>query len=318
MYSLDGQSGHISVSSKAGKMQVIYAKPSSTTSMETHWEETQQPEKKWDKRKTDYEADDSESELLAIPESDVSDSTLQGSVQVTCCNSQSSPFLNYLLQDSFEEAIDETCYPLQAKSEKACVTKAQDHYENIAKKELFLSHGVHRSSSEKRPTWFIGSEEESLKPSENKKWELPEKPKLEPQNSLPSHHKWFSTDHSKNCSKMTALGTSSLASTLAVVAGVPNIQMAMAKTVTTDSHRQVTSTSVEAQHISKPMPLGKHKRIIEPSITPVCTPVSDCDDCFKNNQTHPMLPAPSLERLLPIGATRSPGTVIDIQIKYIL
>lgn len=89
MYSSDGQSVQVSLSSKSGKTQVIYAKPSSTTSMETHWEEAiqcVQPEKKWEKilRKTEVsiDADDTESELNAIPESYMSDSTLHGSAQV--------------------------------------------------------------------------------------------------------------------------------------------------------------------------------------------------------------------------------------------
>lgn len=57
--------------------------------METHWEEAIQcvhPEKKWEKhyrKQPDRISidDDTESELNAIPESDISDSTLHGSVQ---------------------------------------------------------------------------------------------------------------------------------------------------------------------------------------------------------------------------------------------
>ncbi|KAK5639447.1 hypothetical protein RI129_011939 [Pyrocoelia pectoralis] len=264
MYSLDGQSGHISLNSKGGKMQVIYAKPSSTTSMETHWEEIiQQPEKKT-RKSTDYDIDDSESELLAIPESDVSDSTLQGSGQ-----------------DSFEETIDE--YTSQKLTKLNVTTKVQDNYSDSMKNE-FISHTI-KGSSDKRPTWFIGSEDDSLKHHKNKNWDLDEK-------SLMLHQKW-----SKNCSKISSLGTSSLQNTLAVVAGVPNIQMSMAKTVTTDSHKQVTSTSIETQHTSKPTTTAKYKRSID-------TVMSDCDDCFKNS----ILPAPSLERLLPIGAARSPDS----------
>ncbi|ERL94236.1 hypothetical protein D910_11517, partial [Dendroctonus ponderosae] len=90
MYSSDGQSIQVSLSSKGGKVHVCYTKPSSMTSMETHWEETNQCEKlsdrKWErniKKCSDKISidDDTESELIAIPESDISDSTLQGSVQ---------------------------------------------------------------------------------------------------------------------------------------------------------------------------------------------------------------------------------------------
>lgn len=85
MHSIDGQSSRVSINSKSGK--AIYTKPSSTTSMETHWEE--QPEKTREKAMTKAaelhgENDDSESELLAIPETDIdlSDSTLHDSAQV--------------------------------------------------------------------------------------------------------------------------------------------------------------------------------------------------------------------------------------------
>lgn len=88
MYSSEGQSVQVSLNSKCGKAQVIYTKPSSTTSMETHWEEIiqcAQPEKKSFNRRFELigiDGDDTESELIAIPESDMSDSTLHGSSQV--------------------------------------------------------------------------------------------------------------------------------------------------------------------------------------------------------------------------------------------
>lgn len=86
MYSSDGQSVQVSLSSKGGKAQVIYAKPSSTTSMETHWEEAiqcAQPERRaYRKTEPSVDGEDTESELIAIPESDMSDSTLHGSTQV--------------------------------------------------------------------------------------------------------------------------------------------------------------------------------------------------------------------------------------------
>lgn len=95
MYSSDGQSVQVSLSSKCGKAQVMYAKPSSTTNMETHWEEViqcAQPEKRLFKRaEFNVDGEDTESELIAIPESDVSDSTLHGS----------APVSHYVLVSSF-------------------------------------------------------------------------------------------------------------------------------------------------------------------------------------------------------------------------
>lgn len=274
MFSSDGQSVQVSISSKGGKSQIVYAKPSSTTSMETHWEECIQPEKMWEKnlkRITDFSNDiiiddNTESELIAIPESDMSDSTLHGSVQ-----------------DSFEEGIDDGyCYLQHNKPDKICtIIKSQDVLDSTitkSPKEGYVSQLV-RNTSNKRPTWIIGSEDDS--PSVNKK--------LFHEISKPS-----SCEYNKNCNKITTQ----------INQFITNGSSQYAKTVTTDFHRQVTTSAlIDTQHVTKPTPLGKHKKVIEPSITPVCTPVSDCDDCFKNSQA--LMPAPSLERLLPIGAIKS-------------
>lgn len=251
MYSSDGQSIQVSLSSRGGKVQVLYAKPSSTASMETHWEEAIQcvhPEKRLDKqqkRMPDMSMDDdTESELLVIPESDRSDSTLHGSVQ-----------------DSLEDGVNDSCCEKQL-----AVIKSPN--------ETYISQIVRISNNKGRPTWIIGSEDESLKSCDNKTL----------QEQAKTHSELI-----KNCSRLNS--TSSVNGSQ------------LAKTVTTDFHKQVTSTLVDTHHMGKPM--GKNKKIVEPSITPVCTPVSDCDDCYKKNQI--ILPTPSLERLLPIGSSRIPG-----------
>ncbi|CAH2007924.1 unnamed protein product [Acanthoscelides obtectus] len=128
MYSSDGQSVHVSVSSKDGKIQVTYAKPSSTTSMETHWEESiqcAQSEKKHQRKTTDISLDDdTESELIVIPESDVSDGAFQESTQDACDES------NWTRQVSI------------IKSPKG---------------------GHSRKRNKGKPTWFIGGEDDSPK-----------------------------------------------------------------------------------------------------------------------------------------------------------
>lgn len=136
-------------------------------------------------------------------------------------------------------------------------------------KESYISHMLKKPYG-KRPTWFIGSEEEFLKSCEFRR------------GLLSDDNKKFASDTAKNCSKITV---SSQVAILPVVAG--------------------RATGAEKRS-EKPTPLtiGKHKKIIEPSITPVCTPTSECEECFKNSQ---ILPAPSLERLLPIGSNRSAG-----------
>lgn len=87
----------VAFSSKSNKMQIAtFQKPTSftSTSMETHWEEIVHPDNKQtqiqsqqlnNQKSQDYglEIDDTESELIAIPESDLSDSTLYDSNQVS-------------------------------------------------------------------------------------------------------------------------------------------------------------------------------------------------------------------------------------------
>lgn len=223
----------VSLGSKGTKSQVIYTKPSSASSMETHWEEPD-VKKERTRKNTDYslDGDETESELIAIPESDLSDSTLHGSGQ-----------------DEFDDAVDEIS-----------ITKT--------KKQV----------KPKRSTWFIGSDEPSPKSFEKRNYTI-ERSRFE---------------GSKNCAKFTGL-----ANTAALVVGVPHL--ALAKTVTTDIHKPVTCTTSLDPPLAKPSPLGKHKKIIDPSITPVCTPVSDTEEAKKN-----MLPAPSIERLLPIGSAKPP------------
>ncbi|XP_056646981.1 protein unc-79 homolog isoform X3 [Diorhabda sublineata] len=240
IYSSDGQSIQAVNASRCGKIQVVYVKPSSTTSMETHWEEAIHcihPEKISSKKHAEISMDDdTESELIVIPDSDMSDSTLQGSVQ-----------------GSFDEGVNDSF------CEKHIIKSPKETYINQLVK----------LPNKGRPTWTIGSEEDSSKSCDNKFY----------QEALRSHSELI-----KNCSRLNSSSS------------INGIQLA--KTVTIDFHKQVTSTFVDTHHMGKP----KHKKIIEPSITPVCTPVSDCEDCYKNN--HTVLPTPSLERLLPIGSSR--------------
>lgn len=311
MYSSDGTSIQVSVCSKGGKTQVLYAKPSSAASMETHWEEViqcMQPEAKSERSKkfneTSIDGEDTESELIVIPESDLSDSTLHGSVQ-----------------DSFEEALDESC-SFSTKNEKVnAIVKIHESLDTATKmtKDVFISQII-RTPTTKRPTWIIGSEEESIKSWENKNYSLHD-------TSLKTVN-----DISKNCTKFTSIDTNSLSNTVAVVTGIPNVQMNNKNNIT-ENHKNLKeinrktvnevnrinlsegnkyvemndSSSVHSlESINNKMSsIGKHKKIIEPCLTPVCTPVSDCDDCYKN-QNQIILSAPSVERLLPIGSSRSP------------
>ncbi|KAK9889170.1 hypothetical protein WA026_004451 [Henosepilachna vigintioctopunctata] len=257
MYSSDGQSVQVSLGSKGSKTQVIYAKPSSTTSMETHWEEAVQCiqiEKKCErveKRIMEINDDDTESELITIPESDQSDSTLHGSVQ-----------------DSFEEvAEDMSC----GRTSKIYMnTKLQDQGESQSPKKNIVINSL--KSHFTRPTWIIGEDSDS--PTSCTMRNSKQEDIDDPSKAI------------KNCNKIQTVNSQ-----------IVNNQ---AKRIA-DFHRQA-SNSTDSNKQIRPSPIGRNKKIIEPSITPVCTPVSDCDDSFKNNQEP--LSTPSLERLLPIGSSR--------------
>ncbi|KAL3290395.1 hypothetical protein HHI36_023736 [Cryptolaemus montrouzieri] len=258
MYSSDGQSVQVSLGSKGSKTQVIYAKPSSTTSMETHWEEAIQCiqiDKKWhktEKKITEITDDDTESELITIPESDQSDSTLHGSVQ-----------------DSFEEVPEDSPFP---KSSKAVLSmKTQDPLDNRYQKENIIN-SLSRSSC-RRPTWIIGEDSDS--------------PKSYTIRNGKRDDDTDSNKGSKNCNKIHTMH-----------AQVNNNQ---SKKIA-EFHRK-SFNSIDSNKQARPSPLGKQKKVIEPSITPVCTPVSECEDCYKNKQD--ILSTPSIERLLPIGSSRT-------------
>lgn len=194
------------------------------------------------------------------------------------------------MKDSFEEVADEAyCLPKTEKGSRA------SHNNEVFKsiKTPYTNSNQHtRLGSDKKSLWIIGSDEDATQSNNRRKDCL------------------LSLGFSKKCPRLSSFETAGLANTLAVIAGVPNIKTAMAaKTVTTDSHRQVTSTVVDAHHITKPTLISKNKKNAEPIGDLVSAPItSDCEDCINsNNQNVPLLPTPSLERLLPIGATKTPG-----------
>lgn len=341
MYSSDGQSVQ-PISSKSSKPQSLYTKPSSAASMETHWEEAIQcvrPEKKWDKSKKiseiSIDGDDTESELIVIPESDLSDSTLHGSVQ-----------------DSFDEALDETSCSLPIKNEKVnAIVKIHEPLETATKmsKDVFISQII-RTPTTKRPTWIIGSEDESTKGWDNKNYMLHDNSLLNNQQRLNSL--------SKKCSKLTPIDTGTLANTVTVVTNVhinnntkgnhkngnEIIKSAndscksdtyrnagdTIKTLTDNnqSHKLLSNKTINISDTYRNLDVQKcsiidthpnntfysvdsnFPRADEQSKAQHLEPLQydtppDCEDCFKNTESQLILAAPSFERLLPIGASRS-------------
>lgn len=173
--------------------------------------------------------------------------------------------------------------------EKVCATvKIQKSYETAVKehRDIYTSY-TSRKLSAKRPTWIIGSEDDSQRSWENKKY-------------ITHDNGTETTNNQKNMKNCSKISTSDAVNSLTAM---PSVSLGKSSL---DHHKHSASSSSEAEHQNKPM--GKHKKIVEPSITPVCTPVSDSEDCYRNS--HVMLPA-SIERLLPIGASRSQDLNVD-------
>ncbi|CAH1121158.1 unnamed protein product [Ceutorhynchus assimilis] len=285
MYSSDGQSIQVSLSSKGGKVQVSYTKPLSMTGMETHWEETNQNEKhsdeKWEKSfrkqgdKTSID-DDTESELLAIPESDISDSTLQGSGQ-----------------DSFEEALSENSGIMKQVTEKAIVTRSPK--ESVSS----LSEIKRICSNKGRPVWIIGSEDESIRSCDHKMQELA-KAKME---------------LNKNCARIKSNSSSgsinlTYGSSIQSVKHISNSSrkqidsFQMSRPSRIGMHKKLIEPSVTASSTSVfDYDNNKNNHLPTPSIErllpigPIKSP--DLDDVFSPLEPH--LEIPTQERLLPIG-----------------
>ena len=283
MYSCDGQSIQVSVSSKGGKTQAVYTKPITTTSMETHWEEAIQcnyPEKKFDKNRklidVNIDGDDTESELITIPESDPSDSTLHGSIQ-----------------DSLEEGVDDTYCHLHQLEKSYTVIKLNKQHEIIQKppREVYVNRIA--ESSHMKPMWIIGSEDDCLKSWENNAYSIQDATRSENGNSQQRD-----TVYSKNCSWSSA-------NTSVITAAV-----SLTKTMASGSRQQSSHATSDMKQVNKSSPLLKQKKITESSIVSMETSILDCEECIRAQNRS--LPAPIIERLLPIGAARSPSKCCHI------
>uniref|UniRef100_A0AAR5PWG4 Protein unc-79 homolog n=1 Tax=Dendroctonus ponderosae TaxID=77166 RepID=A0AAR5PWG4_DENPD len=296
MYSSDGQSIQVSLSSKGGKVHVCYTKPSSMTSMETHWEETNQCEKlsdrKWErniKKCSDKISidDDTESELIAIPESDISDSTLQGSVQ-----------------DSFEEALSENSGAgiYKQLTEKVLV--------NRSPKET-VSNQIEMTkitSNQTRPVWIIGSEDESTRSCE--KMQEIAKAKMD-----------FNKNHAKNKSTFTLTNGSSIP--MKSVAATSNKQMD-SRSASMGKHKKAMEQSTpplsmctldydSTKNNHNPLPTPSVERLLP--IGPIKSP-DLIDDVF--SPLEPQLEIPMQERLLPIGQHTKDISQLVEKVKQVL
>ncbi|XP_068085270.1 protein unc-79 homolog [Anabrus simplex] len=283
LYSGDGTS-HVSVSTKPGKVQVMYHQKSPGSSgMETHWEEavqcTQsdnnkvvQVERKMPESSYSLDNDETESELAAIPES--SDSTLQGSVQ-----------------GSFEEmtSTEETCCTLP-RAVVATTTTSLD----VAKATLVESHTVAEvrqvtpGSEKKRPIWFLGSEEDTLQTSDSNHEKYGVREGVKMMVTSPIVLRSVQQRSPQNHAVAHSSGTT-----------VTEIQ----------SHSRSELWPENPQHGSPiPRPLGRQKRVVEPPVTQTpsiaSTPGQQHVPWQIDMHKGQHLVTPSVERLLPIGTAR--------------
>ncbi|XP_066259891.1 protein unc-79 homolog [Euwallacea similis] len=297
MYSSDGQSIQVSLSSKGGRVQVSYTKPSSMTSMETHWEEIIQNEKYMEKkmgkshRKQDKYSidDDTESELIAIPESDISDSTLQGSVQ-----------------DSLEEALSEHSGPGICKnvSEKVSLNRSPNNSFSS------LVEIKRNFNSKTRPVWIIGSEDESIRPCENEIQEV-SKSKMD-----------FNKNHTKL--KTTSSGASislTNGSNVLTVKSIPRQidtnqlcrSVGRQKKVIEPIITPVSATPVSDYDKNDNLPTPTVERLLP--IGPIKS-LDLIDDVFSPPESH--LQLPTQERLLPIGQHTKDITQLVEKVRQVL
>ncbi|KAG9433958.1 protein unc-79 isoform X9 [Apis mellifera carnica] len=129
--------------------------------METHWEEST-PTCRYMNKHSSYSinADDTESELAAIPESPKSDSTLHGSSGGSLGELEETP-----------TAVTRSISLHGSRITTDILTKTDWNNQNVIKKSEGIS----------RPTWFLGSEEEShqsTKIGPQKKWSVHEGVKM--------------------------------------------------------------------------------------------------------------------------------------------
>ncbi|KAJ9597429.1 hypothetical protein L9F63_011723, partial [Diploptera punctata] len=290
----DGSS-HVSVSTKAGKQNLILNRklPESSYSIEV---------------------DETESELAAIPESPKSDSTLHGSAH-----------------ESFEEmiSINEACSllttedhvasrPRTVKANSTTVTTHEPARVVVVENrpQVIEPHSV--KPEPQRPKWFLGSEEETLQTSDStsEKLGVKEGMKMMVASSLLS----VSQPHTQRAltvtqnSTDTGSPTSSSSSTSRISAGAVASALpavAVARTVGKDvdlkhlpseRDRSLEMWPENPQHGSPiPRPLGRQKRVLE---SPASYHPQQEYHHIQQQQLTPQLATPSIERLLPIGTTR--------------
>ncbi|XP_069685618.1 protein unc-79 homolog isoform X4 [Periplaneta americana] len=347
LYTGDGSS-HVSVSTKAGKMQAMYHQKSSAGGgMETHWEEAPPPEtkskphldRKLPESSYSIEADETESELAAIPESPKSDSTLHGSPhesfeELVSINEPCSPLTRdeHLGVRTRQVTVNfETANVATHEPPKMAVVENRPQVIEAQAVQVKTGGGPEPVAPQRRPIWFLGSEEETLQTSEStgEKWGVKEGVKMMVTSSLLS----VSQPHTQRALTVTQNSTdtgspsSSSSSTSRISGGaISGTAPGAPATRSLGKDTQAPSSSEmwpeNPQHGSPvPRPLGRQKRVLEPSPIPTSTATSfhpshhapaqhlpwqlDLHSKVLHHQLlTPPLATPSVERLLPIGTTR--------------
>lgn len=155
-----------------------------------------------------------------------------------------------------------------------------------------------------------------------KKWGVQEGVKMMVTSSLLSNNFGIQSSqkivNNKNCSKQSSFGASGLAGTVSAIAAMSS--MPVAKTMLTGSQRHVKSVTLEkrSEPSDNSVETPKQKQFPELIRTPTSTPVSDstsdssatqqCEETWPVDtgfgKSQPLLPTPSVERLLPIGVQK--------------
>ncbi|XP_012267707.2 protein unc-79 homolog isoform X12 [Athalia rosae] len=263
--------------------------------METHWEEAAPCLYQNKHSSYSINADDTESELAAIPESPKSDCTLHGSSSGSLGEmEENSGIMGRNIATTSKTVIHSTDIKSLNATEKNKSLESQSGHQNKQEGPI------------RRPMWFLGSEDDALQVNNsllNKKWGVHEGVKMMVTSSFLSgqQHSQKSAIPPVSTAKpptVTQSGpngsvvikpTSGLASAIAVATGVPNI--GVAKTIPMNSHRseelpkeKVSVTTQEQLTLVSPLPkqFGRQKHVEQS--TPLTSPVSICQVTTSGSQ----------------------------------
>ncbi|XP_024935949.1 protein unc-79 homolog isoform X2 [Cephus cinctus] len=293
--------------------------------METHWEEIV-PACLYPNKHSSYSinADDTESELAAIPESPKSDSTLHGSSGGSLGELEDSAAV---VRRSASVVVGKTTAVIDC----AGKTEADNMYRL-------------KQETTNRPIWFLGSEDEThqVNGTGQKKWSVHEGVKMMVTSSLlsrqheslrfPSSVKANVAVHATNNDNPSPKPTG-LCSAIAVAAGISNIQRSEPSSSPKEKTLPIRTDNSDSpgpkqlgrqKHVDQTTPLASpvspsqvvavigSDRSSSPAVSSMSSPMTNTDNgqqfCWLTGTLQQAMTAPNVERLLPIGTVTRPST----------